>query len=67
MLDESNAELDWKIVIRKLNELGRLYRTYQKRLFSSGAMDFTTPYSTYVLLRDHPNVLNKYRTNLNTF
>ncbi len=59
---ESNAELRLEDSQRKLNELGRLYRTYQKRLFSSGAMDFDDLlFYTHVLLRDHPNVLNKYQ------
>ncbi len=42
--------------------MGEIYRTYQKRLFKSGAMDFDDLlFNTNVLFRDHLDVLNKYQ------
>ncbi|GAB3645625.1 3'-5' exonuclease [Echinicola sediminis] len=42
--------------------MGEIYRTYQKRLFKSSAMDFDDLlFYTNVLFRDHPDVLNKYQ------
>lgn len=42
--------------------LGQLYKTYQERLFKSGAMDFDDLlFNTNVLFRDHLDVLNKYQ------
>ena len=59
---ESNAELRMDDAQRKLTEMSRVYRTYQKRLFTSGSMDFDDLlFNTYVLLRDFPDILNKYQ------
>ena len=59
---ESNTELRMDDAQRKLNEMSRVYRTYQKRLFTSGSMDFDDLlFNTYALLRDFPDVLNKYQ------
>lgn len=42
--------------------MGEIYKTYQKRLFKSGAMDFDDLlFNTNVLFRDHLDVLNKYQ------
>lgn len=42
--------------------MGEIYRTYQKRLFKAGAMDFDDLlFNTNVLFRDHVDVLNKYQ------
>ena len=59
---ESNADLRMDDTQRKLTEMSRVYQTYQKRLFTSGSMDFDDLlFNTYVLLRDFPDVLNKYQ------
>ncbi|MGB1317170.1 MAG: ATP-dependent helicase, partial [Flavobacteriales bacterium] len=43
-------------------KLGMVYKKYSDRLFKSGAMDFDDLlYWTNVLLRDFPDVLNKYQ------
>jgi DNA helicase-2/ATP-dependent DNA helicase PcrA len=43
-------------------KLGIIYQKYSERLFRSGAMDFDDLlYWTNVLLRDFPDVLNKYQ------
>jgi DNA helicase-2/ATP-dependent DNA helicase PcrA len=43
-------------------QLGVIYKKYSDRLFKSGAMDFDDLlYWTNVLLRDFPDVLNKYQ------
>lgn len=43
-------------------KMGEIYRTYQKRLFKSSAMDFDDLlFNTNVLFRDHLDVLNKYQ------
>jgi DNA helicase II / ATP-dependent DNA helicase PcrA len=43
-------------------EMGRIYRTYQERLFKSGAMDFDDLlFNTNRLFKDHVDVLNKYQ------
>ncbi len=43
--------------------LGLLYELYQKRLFSSGSMDFDDLiFNTLILLRDHPDLLHKYQS-----
>ncbi len=42
--------------------LGKIYEIYDKRLFKAGAMDFDDLlFKTNILLRDHPDVLNKYQ------
>ncbi len=43
-------------------QIGLLYEYYQKRSFKAGAMDFDDLlFNTYILLRDFPEVLNKYQ------
>lgn len=43
-------------------EIGRIYKYYQERCFRSGAMDFDDLlFNTSVLLRDNPDVVNKYQ------
>ncbi len=42
--------------------IGKIYLSYQNRLFRSGAMDFDDLlFNTNILLRDHPEVLYKYQ------
>lgn len=42
--------------------LGKIYEAYQRRNFKAGAMDFDDLlYQTNILLRDFPDVLNKYQ------
>lgn len=42
--------------------LGKVFETYQKRLFKAGAMDFDDLlFNTNILLRDFPDVLLKYQ------
>lgn len=42
--------------------LGQIYETYAKRCFKAGAMDFDDLlFKTNILLKDHPEVLNKYQ------
>ena len=58
----SNSTLVAEDSSRKLSELGMIFKIYQKRLFSSGAMDFDDLLlNTFILLRDFPEVLNKYQ------
>lgn len=43
-------------------KIGIVYDQYQKRCFKSGAMDFDDLlFNTNVLLRDYPDILNKYQ------
>lgn len=43
-------------------KLGLLFELYAKRCFKSGAMDFDDLlYNTYILLKNYPDVLNKYQ------
>ena len=43
-------------------QLGKIYETYAARCFKAGAMDFDDLlFKTNVLLKDHPDVLNKYQ------
>ena len=58
----SNSLLQAEDSSRKLTEFASLYSNYQKRLFQSGSMDFDDLlFYTYKLLRDFPEVLNKYQ------
>ncbi len=42
--------------------IGKIYEIYDKRLFKAGAMDFDDLlFKTNILLRDFPEVLNKYQ------
>lgn len=46
----------------KKPELGNIYKTYNDRLFKSGAMDFDDLlFKMNILLRDFPDVLHKYQ------
>ena len=43
-------------------KIGEVYKIYEQRCFKAGAMDFDDLlFKTNVLLRDHPDVLNKYQ------
>lgn len=43
-------------------KIGVVYDQYQKRCFKAGAMDFDDLlYNTNILLRDYPDILNKYQ------
>ncbi|GAA4339506.1 3'-5' exonuclease [Mucilaginibacter gynuensis] len=43
-------------------QMGKIYETYASRCFRAGAMDFDDLlFKTNELLRDHPEVLNKYQ------
>ncbi len=43
-------------------QLGKLFQVYVERCFKASAMDFDDLlYNTYVLFRDHTDVLNKYQ------
>lgn len=57
-----NSTIATEDVQSKKPLLGKVYETYNKRLFKSGAMDFDDLlFKTNVLLRDHPDVLYKYQ------
>ena len=46
----------------QMPEIGRIYKTYSMRCFSSNAMDFDDILlNTNILFRDHLDVLNKYQ------
>ena len=46
----------------KKPELGRIFQSYEKRCFQSGAMDFDDLlYKTNILFRDHASILLKYQ------
>jgi DNA helicase II / ATP-dependent DNA helicase PcrA len=46
----------------RMPEIGRLYKAYTTRCFQANAMDFDDLlYNTNVLLRDFPEILNKYQ------
>ncbi|MCB9187456.1 MAG: UvrD-helicase domain-containing protein [Flavobacteriales bacterium] len=58
----SNDELLTEDRMSAKPKLGIVYQKYSERLFRSGAMDFDDLlYWTNVLLRDFPDVLNKYQ------
>jgi DNA helicase-2/ATP-dependent DNA helicase PcrA len=43
-------------------KIGEVYKIYEQRCFKAGAMDFDDLlFKTNILLRDHPDVLNKYQ------
>lgn len=43
-------------------EMGNLYKTYSKRCFEAGAMDFDDLlFNTNILFRENPDILNKYQ------
>lgn len=59
---KQNAEVMEEDRMAAKPKLGLVYELYQKRCFNSGAMDFDDLlFNTNVLLRDFPEVLNKYQ------
>lgn len=59
---KQNAEILEEDRMAAKPKLGLVYELYQKRCFNSGAMDFDDLlFNTNVLLRDFPDVLNKYQ------
>lgn len=57
-----NAEIQAEDVSNKRPLIGVIYETYTKRCFKAGAMDFDDLlFKTNVLLKNHPDVLNKYQ------
>jgi len=59
---KQNAEIMEEDRMAAKPKLGLVYELYQKRCFNSGAMDFDDLlFNTNVLLRDFPEVLNKYQ------
>ncbi len=59
---KGNAIITKEDIQSKKPEIGAIYESYDKRLFRAGAMDFDDLlFKTNLLLRDHPNILNKYQ------
>ncbi|WGQ08851.1 exodeoxyribonuclease V subunit gamma [Pedobacter gandavensis] len=59
---QENAEIQVEDISNKRPLIGAIYETYTKRCFKSGAMDFDDLlFKTNVLLKNHPDVLNKYQ------
>lgn len=59
---QENAEIQAEDISNKRPLIGTIYETYTKRCFKSGAMDFDDLlFKTNVLLKNHPDVLNKYQ------
>ena len=59
---EKNANIQEEDRRAKRPEMARVYRSYAKRCFNAGAMDFDDLlYQTNVLLRDFPEVLHHYQ------
>ncbi|ALL07720.1 ATP-dependent DNA helicase [Pedobacter sp. PACM 27299] len=59
---QENAEIQAEDISNKRPLIGAIYETYTKRCFKSGAMDFDDLlFKTNVLLKNHPDVLNKYQ------
>ena len=57
-----NAEIQAEDISNKRPLIGVIYETYTKRCFKAGAMDFDDLlFKTNVLLKNHPDVLNKYQ------
>lgn len=57
-----NVEITQEDKMARRPEMGRIYKTYARRCFNAGAMDFDDLlYQTNVLLRDHPDVLQHYQ------
>lgn len=57
-----NPEIQAEDISNKRPLLGVIYETYTKRCFKAGAMDFDDLlFKTNVLLKTHPDVLNKYQ------
>jgi DNA helicase-2/ATP-dependent DNA helicase PcrA len=59
---KNTPELISDDIAARRGELYRIYENYAQRCFKSGAMDFDDLlFKTYVLLRTHEDVLNKYQ------
>lgn len=57
-----NKEIQAEDSSNKRPQMGVIYETYAKRCFKAGAMDFDDLlFKTNVLLKNHPDVLNKYQ------
>lgn len=58
----NNAHIQAEDAGNKRPLLGIIYETYAKRCYKAGAMDFDDLlFKTNVLLKNHPDVLNKYQ------
>lgn len=58
----ANETIEAEDISNKRPLMGVIYETYAKRCFKAGAMDFDDLlFKTNVLLKDHPDVLNKYQ------
>ncbi|MCJ0742537.1 ATP-dependent helicase [Pedobacter montanisoli] len=58
----ANETIQAEDISNKRPLMGIIYETYAKRCFKAGAMDFDDLlFKTNVLLKDHPDVLNKYQ------
>lgn len=58
----NNDQIQAEDISNKRPLLGQIYETYAKRCFKAGAMDFDDLlFKTNILLKDHPDVLNKYQ------
>lgn len=59
---QQNDDLGAEDRMAQKPEMGKIYEIYSKRCFNSGAMDFDDLlFNTNILLRDFPDVLNKYQ------
>ncbi len=59
---EANAEIVGEDRMSAKPRLFEIYKTYEKRCFMAGAMDFDDLlFKTNILLRDHPEVLHYYQ------
>jgi DNA helicase-2/ATP-dependent DNA helicase PcrA len=58
----NNEQIQAEDASNKRPLLGTIYETYAKRCYRAGAMDFVDLlFKTNVLLKEHPDVLNKYQ------
>lgn len=58
----NSAEIQSEDIATNRPLIGLIYETYTKRCFKAGAMDFDDLlFKTNVLLKNHPEVLNKYQ------
>jgi DNA helicase-2/ATP-dependent DNA helicase PcrA len=58
----NNDQIQAEDIQNKRPLIGQIYETYAKRCFRAGAMDFDDLlFKTNILLKDHPDVLNKYQ------
>jgi DNA helicase II / ATP-dependent DNA helicase PcrA len=59
---QQNDDLNAEDRMAQKPEMGKIYEIYWKRCFNAGAMDFDDLlFNTNILLRDFPDVLNKYQ------